>query len=100
MLGTGLYIVACMLIGTWIGGDTGDALIGSGAIFFFPLLICSIASQFGVSFLINSRPKRPETKSNLLWNLGLVGLGILWLGMLGFTCLAVAVVGMNEAVLF
>lgn len=91
MLGAGVFMVTCMLSGAWVPGRVGRALSGSGAVFFFPLLICSIATQFGVNFLVNARPKRTESSGKLLWTLGLVAIGFIWLAMIGFTCLVVFV---------
>lgn len=95
-LGAGIIIATCMLLGAWIPGRPGRALVGSGAIFFFPLLIVSIATQFGINFLISAKPKRTESKGKLVWILGLIGIGLLWIVMIGFTCLAVLVAIVDE----
>ncbi len=84
-----------MLLGAWIPGDPGRALVGSGAIFFFPFLIVSIATQFGIGFLINAKPKRTESKGQLVWTLGLIAIGLIWLLMIGFTCIAVTFTILN-----
>ncbi len=87
MLGTGILVVASLLLGAWIPGEPGLALVGMGALLFLPLLVCSLATQFGMNFLISATPKRTESNGKLVWSIGLITLGLLWLGLLGFICM-------------
>lgn len=89
MLGVGTFVGSCLAVGTFVGGDSGKAIAGSGLVFFYPLVITSLALQFGMSFFVNARPRRDGSTGKLVWVIGGFLLALLAVIMIGFTAFAV-----------
>lgn len=96
MMGTGAIVVASMVLGAFLAGEVGKVLAGIGVLLFLPLAVCSVITQFATSYFVSARPKKTQSKGQMLWVLGWIGLCIMWLGMIGFTALLVTITALKN----
>lgn len=94
LAGTALFITGCVSTGYFLGGETGDAFLASGAVFFFPFIYAALATQFAIAWLVSVTPQPGTNTARWTWVVGsilLSGLTLVLFGLLAVVLLATAI---------